>query len=78
MKSPRLQLVLLLILIYPTIIFSQYKIDRLYQHLENTHFKGILNSKEPNSKFFAFNNGMNCFSDVQHYLWYKNKLVVQV
>ena len=78
MKFPRLQLVLLLILIYPTLIFSQYKIDRLYQHLENTHFKGILNSKEPNSKFFAFNSGMNCFSDVQHYLWYKNKLVIQI
>ncbi len=78
MKSPRLHLVLLLILIYPTLIFSQYKIDTLYQHLENIHFKGILNSKEPNSKFFAFNNGMSCFSDVQHYLWYKNKLVVQI
>jgi hypothetical protein len=78
MKFPRLQLALLLILIYPSIIYSQYKINSLYKHLENIHFQGILNGKEPNSKFFAFNSGMNCFADVQHYLWYKNKLVVQI
>jgi len=78
LKELRYCIFLTLLCINPLFGFSQIKVDSLTNHLQNTHYYGDLTGKYFSTKILTLPQELNCSEANHHYLWYKNKLVVQV
>lgn len=69
------------LLFYLTIctpVFAEDPAKTLSNYLKNTHFKGEMCWLKPEEKLIPFNQGLNCYIAKHNYLWYNNRLTIQL
>jgi hypothetical protein len=59
-------------------ILAQSPTSFLGNYLQNTKFKGELIWLKPEERLIDFNQDLTCYTAKHNYLWYKNKLTIQL
>jgi hypothetical protein len=70
--------ILLIIILIPLFSIAQNNIDNLVGHLKSIPFTGILSGKTYSTKIIQVPQELKCSEAKHNYLWYKNKLVIQI
>jgi len=76
--STRPPLILFIVLCIPFFGVSQVSLDNLIGNLKQTPFNGILSGKSYTTKIIKIPQELRCGESKHNYLWYRNKLVVQI
>ncbi|MEI8074504.1 MAG: hypothetical protein WCH78_07120 [Bacteroidota bacterium] len=71
-------LILCIIIFLPLFTIAQPSIDNLVWNLKTAPFSGIISGKTYSTKIIQVPKELKCNEAKHNYLWYKNKLVVQI
>jgi hypothetical protein len=78
-KSKKIKLwILFCTFCYCSHILAQSPTSFLSNYLENTKFKGELIWLKPEERLIEFNQDLKCYTARHNYLWFKNKLTIQL
>lgn len=78
-KSKKIKLwILFCTFCYYSNILAQSPIAYLNNYLQNTKFKGELIWLKPEERLIEFKQDLKCYTAKHNYLWYKNKLTIQL
>lgn len=76
--NKKLYKILVLLFLLPFFSKAQVDLDSLIQHLQESHFEGVISGKTHTTKIFKLTQVSNCYEGNHHYIWNKNKLITLV